>query len=140
MSITDKDVEQAKEDTKQALVEYGFAESSGEVDVSYITKELLTLYESAEDKDGDCKGVCKDMGEELEKEGGSLANNYPCYIGHTPVHKGGNKWQYQNNNTSNGCDRKEHLCGSGKVWSAKCNKIMKDRYCANGKKGFLGWP
>ena len=76
----------------------------------------------------------------LREEGAITDNNYPCFIGNTPVHRGGNRWVYQNNNPSNGCDREQHLCGSGHAWEAACNRVMKDRYCANGKKGFLGWP
>ena len=141
MSITEDEVKKAQEETAAAFIEHGFAKSREEVDVSYITAELLERYKNAEDKnEASCSDPCEEMGEELLKEDLVNKNDYPCYIGNTPVHKGGNKWQYENNNSSDGCDRKEHLCTSGKVWTAKCNKIMKDRYCRNGKKGFLGWP
>lgn len=136
MKYTEEDVVKAKARTTEALKEIGL----NDLDLSYITTELLELYEKATEKEpSKCEMRDIDFGKKLESEEG-LTEPYPCFIGHTPVFLGNTEWAWQNNNSSDGCDLAAHLCGSGYSWKAKCSKVMLDRYCSNGKKGFLGWP
>jgi hypothetical protein len=136
MKFTEQDVIKAKALTTEAFKQLGIID----LDLSYITPELLELYEGAKEKDPnkcDIKDI--EFGKKLEEEL-DLSQDYPCFIGHSPVAQANAYWVYQNNNSSDGCDNESHLCGSGYSWKARCSKVMKDRYCANGKKGFLGWP
>ncbi len=136
MKFTEEDVHKAKTMTAEALKELGL----GDHDLSYITTELLELYENATGKvSANCEIKDIDFGKRLESEEG-LSQPYPCFIGHTPVSLGNTEWAWQNNNSSDGCDTAAHLCGSGYSWKAKCSQVQLDRYCSNGKKGFLGWP
>lgn len=133
MGATEIEVATAREQTRLAFTDLVGANLVP--DLSYITAELLDLYAGATDKREDCSPTAAGI-EELEL--GTLGD-YPCYIGHSPVHVSGSTWRYQNNNTSDGCDTAAHLCTSGQVWQANFAHVITDRHCANGLKGVLGW-
>ena len=101
-----------------------------DIDVSYITQELLDAYRTdATDKDDP---TCAP----------GVVQNVACYWGNNWVHVSANKWSYTNNHTGTGCDpvTEACLCGSGKRWNTTVSK-MQARTCPNGAaKAYMAWP
>lgn len=133
---SDSSADEARTRTLAAVKELGLSDVT-EADLSYITPDLLNAYEGAMDK----QSIPVPLENQARTEIGlSDEPDYPCWIGNSPVFLSGKKWQYQNNNASDGCDLAEHLCGTGRLWTAEFSRLEKDRYCASGLKGVLGWP
>jgi hypothetical protein len=129
------DVDEARTRTVAALADIGVSDLT-ESDLSYITSDLLDAYEGALEKQASAAPSQTQNQSEL---GLADDQDYPCFIGNSPVFISGKTWKYQNNNSSDGCDSAAHLCGTGKFWRAEFSRLQKDRYCANGLKGVLGW-
>ena len=134
MAATEADVAAARKQTMEALKALG-VEDLRDSDVSYITAELLDNYRDARPKRSDCSPENADA----SSAGFQGFTVYPCWIGNSPVHLQGVEWAYQNNNSGDGCDRAEHLCGTGNRWRAPFHTMRRNRHCQNGLEGVLGW-
>lgn len=134
MGATESDAAEARRHTLEGFREIGIVDFT-EDDLSYITPELLDAYEDAQSKRNDCKADNSGS----RGPGFEDLTVFPCYIGHSPVLRQSPEWAYQNNNSDDGCDRAEHLCGTGYYWRANIYSMKRNRHCPNGFEGMLGW-
>ena len=93
-------VEQVKEATKKKLIELGVKKS--EIDLSYITEELVRTSLSAKKKESIV----------------SALTGMPNYYGNNLTHVNGNVWAWTNSNPSTTSDLPAHKCGLGYRWQA----------------------
>lgn len=124
-------LERVKEETQKGIKNLlGNSALEEEIDVSYITAELLNAYRSdAKEKDS---SQCNTQ---------SITQNVACFWGNNWVHVSENKWNYTNNHSGTGCDpvTESCLCGSGYRWSVAVNQMSK-RVCPNGApNAYMAW-
>lgn len=128
--MTNKDfsynLEQCIEQTRKLILEDSLpGDKAEDLDLSYITQELLDAYKNeAEEKNQ------KECYSSQDKA------NVACYWGNNWVVIGpNNRWAYTNNHSGNRCDPVTTgcLCGSGKRWKVTAHRVS-GRYCANGAK------
>jgi hypothetical protein len=126
-------LEKVIEETRKALTENALpGEKNDDLDLSYITQELLDHYrENAKEKN---VNACDDA---------QNKPNVACFWGNNWVIIGpNNRWSYQNNNADDGCDpvTESCLCGSGHSWKVTAYNVT-GRYCSNGRRNpRMAWP
>lgn len=96
-------VGQIREATKKKVMELGIKED--EIDLSYITEELVAKSANARRKDA------------LPKSSAGFTGQ-PNYYGNQLAHVSGSVWSWTNGNSSSGSDLPAHKCGSGYRWQA----------------------
>lgn len=123
--------EETKNGIRRLLTKDDASALTEDIDVSYITQELLDAYRrDVTDKD---RSNCGESG---------VTQNVACYWGNNWAHISANKWAYTNNHTGTGCDpiTESCLCGSGKRWNATVSQMSK-RTCPNGAaNAYMAWP
>lgn len=122
-------VEEAKRFTRDDLLSQGAQEQ--DIDLSYITDDLLKGYENAPSK--------KDEGDRDAFDGSTIVPAY--FFGNNRVSMGNGNHAYTNSNASDGYDSPGHKCGSGYRWQVFLSSY-RDNPCPgnNPSGGFEGWP
>lgn len=124
-------LEEIIESTRQEFIKCGIkAKNAGELDLSYITQELIDLYDKeAKNKDSessDTKNVA----------------TRPWYWGNNWVHRPElGKWQYRNSNYNSGIDENIHLCGTQYIWRVEFKNFKRfdQEYDCIGYWGKSAW-
>jgi len=108
------------ESTRRELIKCDpSAQDKSEIDLSYITQELIDEY------DKEAKDKVLEISE-CEKTDKSI----PCYWGNSWVYRNDfGKWQYRNGNSENGCDRKSDLCSTKYKWNVKISGFANEYDC-----------
>jgi hypothetical protein len=107
-------VEEAKQRTRKALADLGV--NTTNLDLSYITTELLEFYET-----------------NARKKSGSPLNSSvtwppnlpytPRYCGHHLVRKEKNIWNYKNNNSTTSDDTEDQKCSGSHAYEVTLNQL-----------------
>jgi len=113
-------LEEIIESTRQEFIKCGIkAKDAGELDLSYITQELIDTY----DREAKDKNLEASECEQADK-------SIPCYWGNHWVYREDfGKWQYKNGNPENECDRKTDLCSTQYKWNVKISGFANEYDC-----------
>jgi hypothetical protein len=128
--VMENKVEEAKQRTKKALAELGA--STTDLDLSYITSELLDFYE---------KNAKEKSGSPAKSSVGWPPNlpYTPRFCGHHLVHVNQNIWNYQNNNPTTNDDTENQKCSGSYAYRVGLNQLNQFP-CPNNNPpgGFVG--
>lgn len=118
-----QDVEKTKARTEKKLRSFGL---DGEIDLDYITAELLDYYRDTKSKRD--KGI-------------AVFPNISTYYGNSLVHDTGSYWYYLNGNASDGSDDPSYKCLTTYRWRARLSRYSYNP-CRNNTPpgGFDGDP
>tara|TARA_R110000868_G_scaffold268842_12_gene528082 strand:- start:487 stop:891 length:405 start_codon:yes stop_codon:yes gene_type:complete len=108
-----QDVERVRAETLAGMKELFGKYMPDDLDLSYITAELIETYEK-QSKDKDPKAM-KESEEGFPEEDGKVNVKNWCFYGHHLTKKGA-WWHWQNGNPNNGCDAPRHTCRPGHFW------------------------
>lgn len=123
-------VEKVVRETEEALKSMLPKDQWDEIDLSYITQELIAEHE-------------QDSAEKSQDEVRKQKQGFPetpvmlawCYWGNS-LYKNGDWYHWENGNSNDGCDSIMHTCQTGYKWKSKLTKTIYVK-CPQGG-GFAG--